>query len=39
MEPGVTLLDLSLPQWIALIGFTLATIGFIIWLVYLVRWR
>jgi hypothetical protein len=36
-EPGVMLLDLSLEQWIAFIGFAIATIGFFIWVADLAR--
>jgi hypothetical protein len=36
-EPGVMLVDLSIEQWVAFIGFVIATIGFFIWVADLVR--
>jgi hypothetical protein len=35
MEPGITMLDLSVPQWLAFIGFGIATIAFAIWVLAL----
>ena len=29
--------EMSIPQWIAIIGFTIATIGFFIWVADLAR--
>ena len=34
-EPSFMLLELSLPQWIAFIGFAIATIGFFVWVAVL----
>ena len=31
------LLDVSIPQWIAFIGFAIATVGFFIWVAVLAR--
>lgn len=36
-EPSALLIELSIPQWIAIIGFTIATIGFFVWVADLVR--
>jgi hypothetical protein len=36
-EPSALMIELSIPQWIAIIGFTIATIGFFIWVADLVR--
>jgi hypothetical protein len=36
-EPGVMLVDLSIEQWIAFIGFAVFTIGFFIWVADLAR--
>jgi hypothetical protein len=38
-ERNVMLLELSIPQWIAFIGFVIATIGFYIWIIMLARKR
>ena len=34
-ERPFMLLDVSLPQWIAFIGFVIATIGFFVWVAVL----
>lgn len=36
-ERTFMLLDVSIPQWIAFIGFVIATIGFFIWVAALAR--
>ncbi|MGH6948825.1 MAG: hypothetical protein ACREDZ_15960 [Kiloniellales bacterium] len=36
-EPSMMLIDLSLEQWIAFVGFAIATIGFAVWIAALVR--
>jgi len=36
-EPGVMLVELSVEQWIAFVGFVVFTIGFFIWVAKLVR--
>ena len=36
-EPGVMLVDMSVEQWIAFVGFVVFTIGFFIWVAKLVR--
>jgi hypothetical protein len=38
-ERNLMLLELSIPQWIAFIGFAIATVGFFIWVVTLARKR
>lgn len=34
-ERPLMLLELSIPQWIAFIGFVIATIGFFVWVAVL----
>lgn len=36
-ERALMLLDVSVPQWIAFVGFVIATIGFFVWVAALVR--
>jgi hypothetical protein len=36
-EASLMLAELSVPQWIAIVGFVIATIGFFIWVADLVR--
>lgn len=37
MEPAVTAVELSPSQWIAIVSFTIFTIGFFIWVAMLAR--
>ena len=37
-ERPFMLLDVSIPQWIAFIGFAIATVAFFIWVAVL-RWK
>ena len=37
-ERSFMLLDVSIPQWIAFIGFAIATIGFFVW-VAMLAWK
>ena len=36
-ERTFMLLDVSVPQWIAFVGFAIATIGFFLWVAALMR--
>jgi hypothetical protein len=36
-EPSALMIELSVYQWIAFIGFVIATIGFFVWVADLVR--
>jgi len=36
-ERTFMLLDVSVPQWIAFIGFAIATVGFFVWVAVLAR--
>jgi hypothetical protein len=37
MEPAVNMVELSPSQWIAIVSFTIFTIGFFIWVARLAR--